>query len=199
MGKMNFNSKMLCDSSHDTKNENSIVEVIDNNSYTLRKNTGNLNHTVSVRYDAVSNISRDIRIVLNTAISVVGDIIVECNRTKQIQAQSQACIRVAEEQTKQVRIQEKENTKRYKMQCETELKKAKYELQEKLAEINNRKEIIYSNERILNAQIDEIRKIIDFIIEKNRELIKTDGYTEEADRNMGRLMQLVTLLANIGK
>ena len=154
-------------------------------------------HTIQVKYDMVSNIVGDVCGVVKECISAYGKVVVEREKTKQVQAGAMAQIRAAEEQTEQVRIKETEETTRFQMECTKELEKARAELEKEQAVIAKDKEAILSSERKFDEAITTISGIINHIISQNEKYMQEYTYSNEIDQNNRQLIQLATKIVDL--
>lgn len=145
------------------------VEVIDSSAYKTLS-------TESARKDGIgslANISPPAAIasVINTALGTISDISkcialvsFEKQRTKQIQAQANAQIEESIQQTKRIKIQEQETTKRLIIQCKADLAKKEIELRS-LCEANRSREVeLIKNHDLYLEQLNDLDKIVENIM-----------------------------------
>lgn len=117
--------------------------------------------------------------VCDTALSTISDIS-KCialvsigkQRTKQVIAQANAAIEESRQQTKRVTIQEKEQTNRLIIQCKTDLAKREQEIRELIQKNRLRETELRMNHELFMAQLDNVRKIIQSVIEEKNILMK---------------------------
>lgn len=117
--------------------------------------------------------------VCNTALTTISDISkcialvsIEKQRTKQVIAQANAAIEESRQQTKRVTIQEKEQTNRLIIQCKTDLAKREQEIRELIQKNRLRETELRMNHELFMAQLDDVRKIIQSVIEEKNILMK---------------------------
>lgn len=92
---------------------------------------------------------------------------VEKQRTKQIEAQARVQIGESIQQTERIRVQERETTRRFKIQCKASLRKMKQEL-EILRETNRSRERELSNNHEIDLKIlDSLDRIVKTLVEEN--------------------------------
>lgn len=151
----------------------------------------------TLRYDMVSNIIGDVCGVINNIVNAVTAIKIEREKTNQVKAAAKAQIKVAKEQTEQVRLHEIGETERFRMECETRLEEAKSELKKELALIKKDKEKILTDERKFMESIRSIQKIIEFIIKQNEILMREDIHSEAIIENNKKLMNLAETVTRL--
>lgn len=149
-------------------------------------------HTLQVRCDTLSSIVGDACDLLKEITRAIGVVSYEKEITKQVQAQTKASIRAAEEQTKQTSIKEAAATAQKRIEVAGEIEKARLQLQEKLDEIATKKETILSNERIFNDSLDVIKKILAEIT-SNFKFNGFDEYIQYTDR----LISIIDKISNL--
>ena len=152
---------------------------------------------LTVRYDMISNIVGDACGVINNIINAITAVNIEREKTKQVKATAKAQIKVAKEQTEQVRLHEESETERFGMECETRLEEARIGLEKELALIEKDKESILSDERKFMMMIKSIQDIISGIIKQNEILIREDIHSEAIIENNKKLMNLAETVTRL--
>lgn len=125
-------------------------------SYPVHANQGGNN--IQIKTDMVSNIIGDICGVVNEITRTIGMIRVEEEKTRQVKAMANARIRMAEEQTNQVMIQESAATERIKAQYLMEIQKAEMNLKKELAVIQNEQAKLLSDERKFELSLKNLEQ-----------------------------------------
>lgn len=142
-----------------------IVDVKQNKSFSTV--SGQASATIANTINPVVAITS----VVNTVLSTISDITkciamvsIERQKTKQIEAQVRVQREEAIQRTNTIRIQEKENTKRFILQCKTDLEKKEQEL--KIIRENNRlKEYeLKQDHKLYMEQLDNLNKIVENIM-----------------------------------
>lgn len=151
----------------------------------------------TVRYDIISNIVGDACGLINNLVNAITAINIEREKTNQVKAAAKAQIKVAKEQTEQVRLHEIGETERFRMECETRLEEARIELKKELALIEKDKESILSDERKFMMMIKTIQDIIAGIIKQNEILIREDIHSEAIIENNKKLVNLAETVTRL--
>lgn len=95
---------------------------------------------------------------------------IEKQRTKQIQAQTDVQIEVSRQQTEQVRIQQKEETRRFEIQCKNELKSRELELKELRAKLQLQNDQRRDLHRTYMASLNTLEKAVAALISQSNAL-----------------------------
>lgn len=166
--------------------------------YTTQKDIPNEEqHTIQARFDTVSSIVGDVCGVLNTIANAISQGYIEKQKTKQFEAAANAQVKMAREQTEQVRVQEKEATKRMKAEYARDIETARIELEKFRTEMFKEKYAMDIDERKFDNELKRIEKIIDHIIEWNNKLMEQGDNYEKISHNNDQLItcsqQLVDL------
>lgn len=154
-------------------------------------------HTLQVRCDTLSSIVGDACDLLKEITRAIGVVSYEKEITKQVQAQTKASIRAAEEQTKQTRIKEEEATAQKRIEVAGEIEKARLQLKDKLSEINNKKEQILSNEREFNNTLSDYENTIKYIMKQYDLLPDEDKNFENFIRFSDKLIAIMEQISNL--
>lgn len=197
--KMNLNEFALAKAKTDLNPVEVIPEIIEPVATSIRDVHNEGQHTIQVKYDMITNIVSDVCGVLQETTKAVRDIMVEKEKTKQIQMVSAARIREAEEQTKQVWIQETQATERAKSQYLADIQKAEFELQKELAIIQKDKENIISDERKFNKALDIITLSVQNIIMQNKIYMENFQYSDRIHENNNQLIRFAEQIVNLYK
>lgn len=159
--------------------------------YMAQKDILNENqHTIQTRLDTVSSIIGDVCGVLNTIANAISQGYIEKQKTKQVEAAANAQVKMAREQTEQVRVQEKEATKRIKAEYLRDIEMKQLELEKFQTEMSKEKYAMDIDERKFNSILAKLEKIIDSIIDKNDQLMNEGINYDMINANNDRLVVL---------
>lgn len=134
---------------------------------------------VSGALSAISNIAQCITMVS-----------VEKQRTKQIEAQARVQIGESIQQTERIRVQERETTRRFEIQCKASLRKMKQEL-EILRETNRSRERELSNNHEIDLKIlDSLDRIVKTLVEENNGICQLILDMNGNDKDFEKILHL---------
>lgn len=115
---------------------------------------------------------------------------VEKQRTKQIEAQARVQIGESIQQTERIRVQERETTRRFKIQCKASLRKMKQEL-EILRETNRSRERELSNNHEIDLKIlDSLDRIVKTLVEENNGICQLILDMNGNDKDFEKILHL---------
>lgn len=156
------------------------------------------NMSLQLKSDIVSNIVSDVCSLAGTITNAVRDVSVEKEKTRQIRAMGEAHVGMAKEETKKIKIQEREATKRLSIECEQKIQTLKIELQKDELSFKNMAHERQVNEEIIHQKLDifseHIHSVIDIFRKvldenpQNNELFVT--FTQAVNNMMDKLAQL---------
>jgi|GEM_PF-4976397 hypothetical protein len=115
---------------------------------------------------------------------------VEKQRTKQIEAQARVQIGESIQQTERIRVQERETTRRFEIQCKASLRKMKQEL-EILRETNRSRERELSNNHEIDLKIlDSLDRIVKTLVEENNGICQLILDMNGNDKDFEKILHL---------
>ena len=115
---------------------------------------------------------------------------VEKQRTKQIEAQARVQIGESIQQTERIRVQERETTRRFEIQCKASLRKRKQEL-EILRETNRSRERELSNNHEIDLKIlDSLDRIVKTLVEENNGICQLILDMNGNDKDFEKILHL---------
>lgn len=106
--------------------------------------------------------------LLDTGLRCYAMVQVEREKTKQVKYQSEAVINAAEQRTKQVKIQEKEITKRCKLECEKEVNLEKIQLLQLREQLKNEEKQSEKSYKLWMSNLEKVERIINNLLEQNK-------------------------------
>lgn len=166
--------------------------------YMAQKDILNENqHTIQTRLDTVSSIVGDVCGVLNTIANAISQGYIEKQKTKQVEVAANAQVKMAREQTEQVRVQEKEATKRIKAEYLRDIDMKQLELEKFQTEMSKEKYAMDIDERKFDSILAKLEKIIDSIIDKNDQLMDEGINYDMINANNDRLVVLSQQLVEL--
>lgn len=109
--------------------------------------------------------------LLDTGLRCYAMVQVEREKTKQVKYQSEAVINAAEQRTKQVKIQEKEITKRCKLECEIEVNLEKIQLLQLREQLKNEEKQSENSYKLWMSNLEKVERAINNLLEQNKVLL----------------------------
>lgn len=109
--------------------------------------------------------------LLDTGLRCYAMVQVEREKTKQVKYQSEAVINAAEQRTKQVKIQEKEITKRCKLECEKEVNLEKIQLLQLREQLKNEEKQSENSYKLWMSNLEKVERAINNFLEQNKVLL----------------------------
>ena len=109
--------------------------------------------------------------LLDTGLRCYAMVQVEREKTKQVKYQSEAVINAAEQRTKQVKIQEKEITKRCKLECEKEVNLEKIKLLQLREQLKNEEKQSENSYKLWMSNLEKVERAINNLLEQNKVLL----------------------------
>lgn len=109
--------------------------------------------------------------LLDTGLRCYAIVQVEREKTKQVKYQSEAVINAAEQRTKQVKIQEKEITKRCKLECEKEVNLEKIQLLQLREQLKNEEKQSENSYKLWMSNLEKVERAINNLLEQNKVLL----------------------------
>ena len=109
--------------------------------------------------------------LLDTGLRCYAMVQVEREKTKQVKYQSEAVINAAEQRTKQVKIQEKEITKRCKLECEKEVNLEKIQLLQLREQLKNEEKQSENSYKLWMSNLEKVERAINNLLEQNKVLL----------------------------
>ena len=109
--------------------------------------------------------------LLDTGLRCYAMVQVEREKTKQVKYQSEAVINAAEQRTKQVKIQEKEITKRCKLECEKEVNLEKIKLLQLREQLKNEEKQSENSYKLWMSNLEKDERAINNLLEQNKVLL----------------------------
>lgn len=109
--------------------------------------------------------------LLGTGLRCYAMVQVEREKTKQVKYQSEAVINAAEQRTKQVKIQEKEITKRCKLECEKEVNLEKIQLLQLREQLKNEEKQSENSYKLWMSNLEKVERAINNLLEQNKVLL----------------------------
>ena len=109
--------------------------------------------------------------LLDTGLRCYAMVQVEREKTKQVKYQSEAVINAAEQRTKQVKIQEKEITKRCKLECEKEVNLEKIQLLQLREQLKNEEKQSENAYKLWMSNLEKVERAINNLLEQNKVLL----------------------------
>lgn len=106
--------------------------------------------------------------LLDTGLRCYAMVQVEREKTKQVKYQSEAVINAAEQRTKQVKIQEKEITKRCKLECEKEVNLEKIQLLQLREQLKNEEKQSENSYKLWMSNLEKVERAINNLLEQNK-------------------------------
>lgn len=106
--------------------------------------------------------------LLDTGLRCYAMVQVEREKTKQVKYQSEAVINAAEQRTKQVKIQEKEITKRCKIECEKEVNLEKIKLLQLREQLRNEEKQSETSYKLWMSGLKDVERAINNLLEQNK-------------------------------
>ena len=106
--------------------------------------------------------------LLDTGLRCYALVQVEREKTKQVKYQSEAVINAAEQRTKQVKIQEKEITKRCKIECEKEVNLEKIKLLQLREQLRNEEKQSETSYKLWMSGLKDVERAINNLLEQNK-------------------------------
>lgn len=148
---------------------------------------------------SISNLIDKSLNVISVISNCIATVLVEKQKTKQIEAQSRVLIEESKQSTNRIKMQEKEHTKRFLIECRTELEKTKYELK-KLYEKNRSREIELKQNHIEYMEIiNHLKKQIDDIMSKRDQLFEAFYALDQYEQALGVLRETHVQLLDLDK
>lgn len=142
--------------------------------------------------------------LIDTSIKCHAKVMIEREHTKQVRAKSQALIRMAEEKTKQIKIEEEGMTKRLLIEKKAELESQKVELKRIKIILKNEENKNYQNYMVIMKGLDILGNSVNSILEYNKILLREFSETINDNRKNElynqieyNLKQLIDLAAKI--
>lgn len=124
--------------------------------------------------------------LLDTGLRCNAMVQIEREKTKQVRAQSETMIKIAEQRTKQVKIQEKEITKRCKLEYEKEVKLEKIKLVQLREQLKNEEKKSEYSYKIEMTVLEEVARAINHFLEQNNiylnEIKEIDDFTIKEEK-----------------
>lgn len=117
-------------------------------------------NTIEKVLDTINNFSNCITMIL-----------IEKQRTKQIEIQAQVQIEESFQETNRIKIREEETTKRFIAQCNTDLKRKKYELKALIIANNSKENILRIEHKEYMKQLNLLNKIVKSLLKDKNEVI----------------------------
>ena len=109
--------------------------------------------------------------LLDTGLRCYAMVQVEREKTKQVKYQSEAVINAAEQRTKKVKIQEKEITKRCKLECEKEVNLEKIQLLQLREQLKNEEKQSENSYKLWMSNLEKVERAINNLLEQNKVLL----------------------------
>mgnify|MGYP000286625975 CR=1 FL=1 len=123
--------------------------------------------------------------LLDTGLRCYAMVQVEREKTKQVKYQSEAVINAAEQRTKQVKIQEKEITKRCKLECEKEVNLEKIKLLQLREQLKNEEKQSENSYKLWMSNLEKVERAINNLLEQkeilNQGVYLSSGFSELVD------------------